>query len=56
MTDAVLIRHDAGSIARLTLNTPENLNALSDAMLAALDGFSAAGVASQTAFTDRSHK
>ena len=36
MTDAVLIRRDAGSIARLTLNTPQNLNALSDAMLAAL--------------------
>ena len=36
MTDAVLIRRDAGSIARLTLNTPQNLNALSDAMLAAM--------------------
>lgn len=36
MTDAVLIRHDAGSIARLTLNTPQSLNALSDAMLTAL--------------------
>ena len=36
MTDAILIRRDAGSIARLTLNVPQNLNALSDAMLAAL--------------------
>ena len=36
MTDAILIRCDAGSIARLTLNAPQNLNALSDAMLAAL--------------------
>lgn len=36
MTDAILIRRDAGSIARLTLNAPQNLNALSDAMLAAL--------------------
>ena len=42
MNDAILIRHDAGSIARLTLNTPQNLNALSDAMLAALaDQFTA---------------
>ena len=36
MTDAVLIRHDAGSIARLTMNAPQSLNALSDAMLAAI--------------------
>ena len=36
MTDAILIRRDAGSIARLTLNAPQSLNALSDAMLAAL--------------------
>ena len=36
MTDEILIRHDAGSIARLTLNAPKSLNALSDAMLAAL--------------------
>ena len=36
MTDALLIRRDAGSIARLTLNAPQSLNALSDAMLAAL--------------------
>ena len=36
MTDDILIRRDVGSIARLTLNTPQNLNALSDAMLAAL--------------------
>ena len=32
----VLIREDAGAVARLTLNQPEKLNALSDAMLAAL--------------------
>lgn len=36
MTDAILIRRDAGSIAHLTLNAPQRLNALSDAMLAAL--------------------
>lgn len=36
MTDALLIRRDAGSIAHLTLNAPQSLNALSDAMLAAL--------------------
>lgn len=32
----ILIREDTGPIARLTLNAPEKLNALSDAMLAAL--------------------
>ena len=32
----ILERHDHGAIARLTLNAPEKLNALSDAMLAAL--------------------
>jgi enoyl-CoA hydratase/carnithine racemase len=32
----ILIREDEGAIARLTLNAPEKLNALSDAMLAAL--------------------
>jgi len=32
----VLERNDTGAIARLTLNAPEKLNALSDAMLAAL--------------------
>lgn len=36
MTDPILIREDAASIARLTLNNPQALNALSDAMLAAL--------------------
>ena len=42
MTDAILIRRDAGSIARLTLNAPKTLNALSDEMLAALaDQFTA---------------
>jgi len=42
MTDAVLIRRDAGSIARLTLNAPQTLNALSDDMLAVLaDQFTA---------------
>ena len=32
----ILLRSDSGPVARLTLNSPENLNALSDAMLAAL--------------------
>ena len=36
MTNAPLIRRDAGSIAHLTLNAPQSLNALSDAMLAGL--------------------
>ncbi|QYK41074.1 MAG: enoyl-CoA hydratase [Paracoccaceae bacterium] len=36
MTDAILQRTDAGGVARLTLNAPASLNALSDAMLAAL--------------------
>jgi len=33
---AILERHDDGAVAHLTLNSPANLNALSDAMLAAL--------------------
>ncbi len=33
---AILERNDTGAVARLTLNAPEKLNALSDAMLAAL--------------------
>lgn len=33
---AILERNDTGAVAHLTLNTPEKLNALSDAMLAAL--------------------
>ncbi|OWU84831.1 enoyl-CoA hydratase [Oceanicola sp. 22II-s10i] len=33
---AILERHDTGAIAHLTMNAPERLNALSDAMLAAL--------------------
>lgn len=33
---AILDRDDSGGVARLTLNSPDNLNALSDAMLAAL--------------------
>ena len=33
---AILEREDRGAVARLTLNAPERLNALSDAMLAAL--------------------
>lgn len=33
---AILERHDTGAIARLRLNAPERLNALSDEMLAAL--------------------
>jgi len=36
MTDDFVIRSDAGGIATLTLNAPGALNALSDAMLAAL--------------------
>ncbi len=36
MTEPLLIRDDADGIATLTLNSPGNLNALSDAMLAAL--------------------
>lgn len=36
MTDAPLLRDDTGGIATLTLNAPQSLNALSDAMLAAL--------------------
>ncbi|MFW8592981.1 enoyl-CoA hydratase [Cribrihabitans neustonicus] len=32
----ILQRHDTGAIARLTMNAPERLNALSDEMLAAL--------------------
>ncbi|EBA10837.1 enoyl-CoA hydratase [Roseobacter sp. CCS2] len=34
----ILIREDAASVATLTMNAPERLNALSDAMLAALHG------------------
>lgn len=38
----LLIRQDAGAVATLTMNAPHNLNALSDAMLAALsDAFAA---------------
>jgi enoyl-CoA hydratase/carnithine racemase len=36
MTDTLLLREDADHIATLTLNSPANFNALSDAMLAAL--------------------
>lgn len=36
MSDPILLRHDAEGIATLTLNTPHSLNALSDAMIAAL--------------------
>jgi enoyl-CoA hydratase/carnithine racemase len=36
MADPILLRDDADHIATLTLNTPGSLNALSDAMLAAL--------------------
>ncbi|MBZ0129858.1 MAG: enoyl-CoA hydratase [Rhodobacteraceae bacterium] len=36
MREPILLRDDAGAVATLTLNTPKSLNALSDAMLAAL--------------------
>ena len=36
MTDPILIREDRDHIATLTLNSPANFNALSDAMIAAL--------------------
>ncbi|MFN3846865.1 MAG: enoyl-CoA hydratase [Paracoccaceae bacterium] len=36
MTDALLLRSDDDGIATLTLNAPQSLNALSDAMLSAL--------------------
>ena len=36
MADPILLRTDAGGVATLTLNAPGSLNALSDAMLAAL--------------------
>ncbi len=38
MTDTILTRQDADGIATLTLNSPASLNALSDAMIAALTG------------------
>ncbi len=42
MTDAILTRDDLGGVATLTMNRPGALNALSDAMLAALkDAFAA---------------
>ena len=36
MNDALVLRADEGAVAQLTLNNPSKLNALSDAMLAAL--------------------
>lgn len=36
MSEPILKREDSGAVATLTLNTPKSLNALSDAMLAAL--------------------
>ena len=36
MAEAILIREDHGAVARLTLNSPGSLNALSDEMLGAL--------------------
>jgi len=38
MSEPILIREDRGAVAELTLNNPAKLNALSDAMLAALTG------------------
>lgn len=38
MSDDILLRQDRGNVAELTLNRPKALNALSDAMLAALKG------------------
>ncbi|MEM6619610.1 MAG: enoyl-CoA hydratase [Pseudomonadota bacterium] len=38
MTEDILMREDEGGIATLTLNAPKSLNALSEAMLAALQG------------------
>jgi len=48
MSDAILLREDLGAVARLTLNEPRSLNALSDAMLAALKN-TLAGLAQETA-------
>ncbi len=36
MSEDILLREDHGHVAHLTMNSPKNLNALSDAMLAAL--------------------
>ncbi len=48
MTD-ILLRNDSGGIATLTMNSPSNLNALSDAMLAALQAqFDALATDTQT--------
>ena len=42
MSESILLREDHGAVARLTLNRPGALNALSDALLAALrDAFAA---------------
>jgi len=38
MPDTCLLREDENAVATLTLNAPQSLNALSDAMLAALQG------------------
>ncbi len=38
MTDAILLREDNDAVATLTLNTPKSLNALSNDMIAALQG------------------
>jgi len=36
MPEPILLREDAGGVATLTMNSPQNLNALSDAMIGAL--------------------
>ena len=43
MGDPILIREDHGAVARLTLNSPSSLNALSDEMLAEMLTFERPG-------------
>jgi enoyl-CoA hydratase/carnithine racemase len=48
VSDELLLREDKGAITTLTMNSPGNLNALSDAMIAALTGTFQALQTSQT--------